>query len=170
MSPNPHSLRSDRYLLIALTTPVIVAILASLWPLNPGMVDLICCALGLVTTCALVAIRSLRQLFAGITTIAILLSVATSDWPLRAAYTLSRSSFDRVASQVDAGDHVNTPCWIGLFRIHKAEVHHNGVVCLWTDDDTAGPTGFVQYASDDLPFNLWSHIRLDNRWQFIAED
>jgi hypothetical protein len=28
----------------------------------------------------------------------------------------------------------------------------------------------VQCAPDHVPFNLWSMISLDDRWQFIAED
>jgi hypothetical protein len=144
--------------------------LASLWPVEPIALTLTCTLLGLVTLVTFFGIQSLRQWFAGITTVAILLSVATSNWPLKTAYGLSRRSFDRAAAQVRAGNPPRTPCWIGVFRIRKAEVYHNGIACLWTDDDPGGPCGFVQHGSDDLPFNLWSHMRLDDSWQFIAED
>jgi len=170
MSPTPTTKRRRPYLLIAFAGATFVAILASLWPLEPIALALTCTLLGLGTIVALLFVRSLRHLFAGITALAILLSVATSNWPLQAAYVLSRTSFDRVAAQVRAGDPPSTPCLIGLFRIRKAEVYHNGIVCLWTDDDSGGPTGFVQTGPDDLPFNLWSHTPLDNSWQFISED
>ncbi len=160
----------DRCLAVAITAPPFLAVLASLWPFERSLLILTCALLGIVTLSALFFVRSVRQLFMGTTTIAILLSVATSDWPLRTAYTLSRPSFERVAEHVRAGDEIDTPCLVGLFRIRKAEVYHNGVVCLWTEDDSAGPTGFVQCGSDDPPFNLWSHTRLDGCWQFISED
>ena len=170
MSPPPTSKRRRRYFLIAIAAPSFLAVLASLWPLEPIALTLTCTALGLATLIALPFVRSLRHLFAVITTIAILLSVATSDWPLHAAYALSRPSFDHVADHVRAGTPPTTPCLIGLFRIRKAEVSENGIVCLWTDDEARGPTGFVQCGPDDLPFNLWSHARLDDSWQFISED
>ncbi len=164
----PTTRRRRRYLLVAFVAPAFVAILASLWPLEPISLALTCTLLGLCTFVSVLCVRSLRHLFAGITTLAILLSVATSNWPLQAAYVLSRPSFDRVAAQVRAGEPPNTPCSIGLFRIRKAEMYHNGIVCLWTN--TTGSTGFVQTGPDDLPFNLWSHTQLDNSWQFISED
>ncbi len=170
MSPTPTTTRRRPYLLIAIGAPPFLAILASLWPLEPIALVLTCTLLGLGTVVAVLFVRSTRHLFAGTAALAMLLSVATSNWPLQAAYTLSRPSFDRVAAQVRAGDPPSTPCLIGLFRIRKAEVSHNGIVCLWTDDDPAGPTGFVQTGPDDLPFNLWSHTPLDNSWQFISED
>ncbi|WP_145286310.1 hypothetical protein [Pirellulimonas nuda] len=157
-------------MLIATAAPAFLAVLASLWPLERIALVLTCTLLGLCTFVPFLFGRSRRHWFAGVTTIAVLLSVATSNWPLRAAYALSRSSFDRVASEVRAGELPKTPCSIGFFRIRKAEVHHNGIVCLWTNDDPSGPTGFVETGTDDLPFNLWSHVSLDNSWQFISED
>lgn len=162
--------RRRGYSLILIAAPAFLAIFASLWPLEPVALRLTCTLLGFATVALLPLVRSLDRVLAGITTTAVLLSVATLNWPLRAAYVLSRSSFDRAAAEVRAGEPISTPCSIGLFRIRKAEVYHNGIVCLWTNDDPSGPTGFVQTEIDDLPFNLWSHTPLDNSWQFISED
>ena len=170
MSPAPPPKRRRPDLLVAFAGAAVVAILASLWPLDPIALALTSTLLGLGAIVAILFVRSLHHLFAGITALAVLLSVVTSNWPLQAAYVLSRTSFDRVAEQVRAGDPPDTPCFIGLFRIRKAEVYRNGIVCLWTDDDSGGPTGFVQTGPHDLPFNLWSHTPLDNSWQFISED
>ena len=126
--------------------------------------------LGLATFATFPFVRSHRLLFAGIASIAILLSVMTSNWPLHAAYVLSRPSFDRVAAEIRDGNSPGSPRRVGLFRIQKAEVSHNGVVCLWTDVDPSGYSGFVQHGANDLPFNLWSHTQLDDSWQFIKED
>lgn len=164
------SRRRDRYLLAAITAPAFLGIVASLWPFEPIALLLTCTLLAFCTIAPCLLIRSRRQLFAGIATIATLLSVATLNWPLRAAYVLSRPSLDRIAAEVQAGELPVAPCTIGLFRVRKAEMHPNGVVCLWTNDDPAGRTGFVQTEASDLPFNLWSHTSLDNSWQFISED
>jgi hypothetical protein len=89
---------------------------------------------------------------------------------LRAAYLLSRPTLDRVAEDVRAGQHVTRPTRVGLFTIVEAEVNRHGIVCLWVDPNPTGKTGFVQCGPDYVPFNLWSMVRLDDRWQFIAED
>jgi len=168
---SPTSKQVGRYLIsVAIAVPPMFAIVASLWPLESIALFLACIVLGLATIVTFPFVRSYRLLFAEITSIAILLSVMTFNWPLHAAYVLSRPSFDRVAAEVRAGHPLEIPRRVGLFSIQKAEVYHNGVVCLWTDDDPAGPTGFVQHGAHDLPFNLWSHTRLDDSWQFIAED
>ena len=86
------------------------------------------------------------------------------------AFAFSRRSFDQVASQLVAGTAPQTPGRIGLFFIEKAEVNRQGIVCLWTDNDPAGPNGFVQNSNPDVTFNLWSKLRLDETWHFIAED
>jgi hypothetical protein len=82
---------------------------------------------------------------------------------------MSRGAFDAIAQRVRAGEQMK-PQRIGLVTIRKAEVYYNGIVCLWTDLNPSGYTGFVQCAPDSMPFNLWSMIRLDARWQFISED
>lgn len=170
MTPITRLKRKRRYLLIIVLAPSLLAILASLWPFEATSIALTCIVLAIITVFALSFVQSRSGFLAGITTLAILLSVATLHWPLRAAYFLSRPSFDQVATQVRAGNPPKQAQWIGLFHIRKAEIYHNGIVCLWTDDDPAGPTGFVQYSSEQLPFNLWSHIPLDHSWQFISED
>ncbi|MEO0755466.1 MAG: hypothetical protein AAFY78_01185 [Cyanobacteria bacterium J06648_16] len=107
----------------------------------------------------------------------IVVSIILFNWPLRIGYTFSRPAFNRVAEQVMAGDIPETPRRIGWFRIEGIELPEelfyyaeDGIVCLWTDVHPYGNTGFVQTSPNNLPFNLWSHFRLDNTWQFIAED
>jgi|SRR6185503_16327735 len=99
----------------------------------------------------------------------IIVSVAATHWPLRVSYAMSRGAFDSIAQRVRAGEEV-TPQRVGLVKIRRAEVYHNGIVCLWTGLNAGGYTGFVQCGPDYVPFNLWSIVRLDARWQFISED
>lgn len=165
----PHP-KKRLFRLIVLAAPAIAAVLLAVWPSEWGLLQFACAFLGLVTIGMLMACRSISELLVGTTTIAVLLSVITTNWPLQYAYRISYAESEAVARRVAAGQQVATPCWIGVFRIETAEVYHNGVVCLWTNDAAAGPTGFVQYAADDLPFNLANHFRLDDQWQFISED
>ena len=102
--------------------------------------------------------------------LAIIISVAATHWPLRLTYALSRDAFDAVAQRVRTGEHITTPVRVGLFSIRSAELSHHGIVCLWMHPHPGGSTGFVQCRRDYVPFNLWSIVRLDDRWQFIAED
>ena len=99
-----------------------------------------------------------------------LASVAVTQWPLRIAYSLSRSAFDAAAQSVRDGKELALPRRVGLFTIRKAEVSYSGIVCLWTRPAAGGNTGFVQCGRDHVPFNLWSMVKLDNGWQFISED
>ncbi len=98
-------------------------------------------------------------------------SVPITNWPLRAAFKLCHSSFDKIASSLQAGKTFPNPIQIGFFSIKKAEICTlNGKICLWTNLDPAGKTGFTKCPINNVPFNLWSIIKLDNDWQFISED
>jgi len=114
--------------------------------------------------------RVLPALVTAILSLVLIISVAATHWPLRVAYAWSRESFDVVAQSVRSGEHITTPLRAGLFTIQRAELSHHGIVCLWTHPHPAGSTGFVQCRRDYVPFNLWSIVRLDDRWQFISED
>ena len=100
-------------------------------------------------------------------------SIIAFNWPLRAAYAFSRPAFDQVSQQMSAGETIESPQRIGWFRIERVEApggtDYQGLQ-LWTSVHPNGNTGFVQSAPDQLPFNLWSHFRLDETWQFISED
>jgi hypothetical protein len=114
--------------------------------------------------------RVLPALLAAILSLSVIVSVAATHWPLRATYVLSRTSFDAVAQRVRNGENVTMPLRAGLFTIRRAERSQQGIVCLWTQPNPSGSMGFVQCPRNHVPFNLWSIIRLDDRWQFISED
>jgi hypothetical protein len=107
---------------------------------------------------------------AAATCLVVIASVVTLHWPLRARYILSRPALDQLAQDVRAGKVFVGPRRIGLFTIVEAEVNRHGIVCLWIDANPTGKTGLVQCTPDYVPFNLWSMVNLDQRWQFIAED
>ena len=101
----------------------------------------------------------------------VFVSVPVTNWPLRLAFKLSRTSFDKIASALQGGKTFPEAVQVGLFRIKRAEVYKlNGRICLWTDLDPAGKTGFTKSPINDVPFNLWSIIELNEDWQFISED
>ena len=104
-------------------------------------------------------------------------SIIAFNWPLRIAYAFSRPAFNQVAEQVMTGETIETPRRIGLFRVERIDapgpaangIDHHGLR-LWTGVHPNGNTGFVKANPDTLRFNLWSHFRFDDTWQFIAED
>lgn len=129
-----------------------------------------------IVSCLLVGYRRytkrpvLPVLLASVLCVSVIISVAATHWPLRVAYALSRDSFDTLAQRVRAGELVAMPVSAGFFTIERAELSYHGIVCLWTHPHPSGSTGFVQCRRDHVPFNLWSLIRLDERWQYISED
>ena len=103
----------------------------------------------------------------GLACLAVFVSVPLTHWPLRLAYKLSRPSFDAVAQSLQSGTTFQKPMRVGLFEIKKAEVYDlNGKICLWTDLNPSGKTGFTKCPPNDVPFNLWSMIELDDRVMF----
>lgn len=139
-------------------------------------VGLIILAVALVISYLLVAHRRytrravLPVLVVSLVCLSIIISVSQTHWPLRITYALSRDAFDDVAQRIRAGEHIATPVRAGLFTIRRIDASYRGIVCLWTHPHPGGSTGFVQCPRDDVPFNLWSIVRLDDRWQFISED
>lgn len=114
--------------------------------------------------------RMIPALAATIFALVVITSVTATHWPMRVTYALSRDSFDAVAQRIRQGERVTTPLRAGLFTIRGVELSHHDIVCLWTHPDPGGSTGFVQCRGDSVPFNLWSLVRLDDRWQYISED
>lgn len=119
--------------------------------------------------------RRFRQLT--VVSLITVVSIVAFNWPLQAAYSLSRPAFEQVAEQVESGKTLSTPRRVGWFHIQQIEasgpaenqIEQHGVR-LWTNLHPNGKTGFVQSNPEDMRFNLWSHFKLDGTWQFISED
>lgn len=159
--------------------PVLAIIAASVFLMEPVgviLIGILACAVLLVLNCALVGFahakrRRIWPVMTGLAvSLACLFSVMATHWPLRMAYVLSRPAIERLGSEILKGESFSQPKRVGLFTIEKAEVNHSGIVCLWTREDPGGNSGFVQCGPERVPFNLWSMVRLDGRWQWIAED
>lgn len=117
---------------------------------------------------------SLRQIFIVTACVAVIVGALVNHWPFRWRFALSLQELDQFADRIDGGLEIEKPKAVGLFVIEKAEVRTIGgkrVPCLWTDPDTAGPTGFVRCMPEQAHrFNLWSTERMNDRWQLIIED
>ena len=159
-----------RLTLFGILAVVGVAIFASVSPAEPFNLCFGCAFLSIVVLLLMILAKTGSQFAFGIFAIAAMGSIAFFNWPLHLAYIASRPSFENFAQRLRDGEQIRVPARIGMFRVVKAEVNHNNVVCFWTDDDAAGGTGFVNFGPDHLPFNLWSHTHLDDSWQFITED
>lgn len=159
--------------------PALLIVGASVAPMERNSVILggaLACAVTFVITCVLLGSthstkhRPWLVLAGTAICLALIASVMTAHWPLVARYSLSRTSLDQLAQDVRAGQPFVGPKRVGLFIIVEAEMSQRGIVCLWVNANPKGKTGFVQCSPDYVPFNLWSMVSLDDRWQFISED
>lgn len=114
---------------------------------------------------------SLRRLLLNVTVVCIVLSVLTTDWPLKLRFTLSRPEIDALADRVQSGQNVALPCYAGLFWVRGAEANRAGQPCLWTRLEPGGNTGLVRCRANTQPaLNLASSLVLGDGWYLVAED
>lgn len=114
---------------------------------------------------------SLRRMLLNVSVLCCVLSVLTTDWPLRARFDLSRGAIDAMADRVQQGRDVPLPAYAGLFRIRAAEANRAGQPCLWTRLQPGGNTGLVRCRANTKPeLNLASSLDLGSGWYFVAED
>ena len=138
--------------------------------------SIVLCVTAMVFT-ILAVLRRLRHhhsivatVVVGFVCISTVISVAVAQWPLRVSYAFAKRHLDTMADKMHAGDTLPMPHRAGLLLIQSAELSNRGIVCLWTRTHPNGNSGFVQCGPDNIPFNLWSVVKLDPVWQFISED
>lgn len=98
-------------------------------------------------------------------------SVATSAWPLRLAFKLSRPDLERTANGLRTGKPFGGPHMVGCFMIRSVDIDDRpGVVSLWIDLDPTGRTGLLNGRPEDMPQYPWSKFTLGDRWYLLSED
>ncbi len=155
---------------------VVAAILVSIFLIEESIVILSCLAVGpVVLTVALVRCihtKDLRwrALVPTLVSAIIFVGIAWPHIPLRLAFKIYRAEFDRAASQIETDTPPQTPFWIGPFKIKMAGRRVNsGTPYLSSNQDESEIDGFVKHP-EGHGFNLWSCIKLDDTWSYIAED
>ncbi len=101
-----------------------------------------------------------------------------TDWPLCAAFLISRVPLERLADRVAGGEVIRRPRWAGLFRVVGSELDsRTGNVGLIIDSDPNGRSGFMRQAPGVLEehslgpfFNLNFNDRMTGRWWYQNED
>jgi hypothetical protein len=90
---------------------------------------------------------------------------AWTVWPFRLEFLTARSSLERVADRIAAGQAISYPQWAGPFRLLGSRVDsETGGVALLTDLNPGGPSGFVRHkGSRTEPYRCFGPIRGD-RW------
>jgi len=88
--------------------------------------------------------------------LALIVSCAAYDWPLRLRFAASRSAFEQAARDCLAGKPFKTPAWIGLYRVRRVFSEGSGTVGFQTGHSVVDPTGFefrsnAPAAGDDDP-------------------
>ena len=124
----------------------------------------------LVLAALFATFTNIRGALAGITAIAICISIWTSNWPVKARFWFSHAQLEAIANDVQSGNSVSVPVWVGSYRIKKIQIKKSGAICFWTDLSPGGYTGIVRCPEQKMDFNIWSHIPLADDWRFIAED
>jgi len=153
-----------------------LAVLGSASGCEGNTILLFCMVLGLLSlgSLAMASLADRRHsrsiTIAGLTATVVIASVAVWHWPLRVGYAISRPAFDSLAARVRSGEQIAVPLRAGLYTIRGAGLSASGIPFLWTASAEGGSTGFVQTSPDHIHFNLWSVVRLDDRWQYISED
>jgi hypothetical protein len=159
--------------------PALAPVLASAVLMEPVLVTL-GCVLALATTIVVTipwigfARHKQRRLTPVLAVVVVsigaILSVMMLHWPLRLVYLASLPSMERLSADLQAGRPTIRAGRVGLISLQEAVVNRRGIVCLWTRTNPGGNMGFVQRGREHVPFNLFSSVSLDDRWQFIAED
>ncbi len=155
---------------------VLAAIFVSVFLIEDTIVILSCMAVALVGS-AVAVVRCIytkrsRWRAPGLTIAPVILFVAItwSHIPVRLVFHACRTKFDQVASQIDAGTPPATPFWIGPYKIEMAGRRGDAGTPYVCRNQVSGEiTGFVKHP-EGRGFNIWSCIRLDDEWSYIAED
>ena len=155
---------------------VVAAILVSIFLIEQTLVIFLCLAVGMVAIVVTVVrwlhTKQLRwqALVSTLATATLFIGIAWLDIPLRVAFRVYRSEFDRVASEVESGTSPATPFWIGPFKIEMVGRRGDpGTPYLSLNQEEWEIDGFVRHPNGH-GFNPWSCITLDDAWSYVAED
>jgi hypothetical protein len=124
--------------------------------------------------------RSRRRVWMWVIALAVMPGVTSwTVWPFRLRFLAARSSLERVADQIEAGQVVSFPQNAGPFRLAASKVDsRTGGVALLIDPDPNGPSGFVRHkgglAGPSDCFGPirgdWWHVALGGGWCYHEED
>jgi hypothetical protein len=90
--------------------------------------------------------------------------------PLRCTFLLCRSEFERAARKIEAEAPLETPFWIGPFRILDAGLMGDGTYApILFAHDRAHETAFFR-RPDGSGLGPWTCIRLDDNWSLVTLD
>lgn len=165
-------------------TPILMALLAfifaivfSIWVREDDAVIILCTLLAVVVACVggrfLVGNRDARTSGAWIAvlfSVGVPVFVAITDAPLKLAFWFVESRLETLANDVTIGNPPVTPFRAGIFVIKQVGVRGTPPVPFFlTSGDLGEINGFVRHPNG-YGFNVWSSIRLNDNWAYIAED
>ncbi len=105
------------------------------------------------------------------------ITVATV-WPLHVAFLVYRPSLERLADRVETGYSINSPSWVGPFRLDGSGVDpYSNTVGLFIDPNPGGRTGFVRVHSEApdtdhfaLLLGTDTNVKLGWGWSYRQDD
>jgi hypothetical protein len=101
-----------------------------------------------------------------------------SVWPLHLAFLAFRSSLERLADRVESGQNIDSPHWVGPFRLAESATDPElKTVGLFIDPNPGGRTGFVRMHSDSpemdhftLLLGTDTNVNLGWGWSYRQDD
>lgn len=100
---------------------------------------------------------------------AFIVSIPMTHWPLHLSFLLSQRSMNKLAGQIASGTKVLAPQETGVFSVAQAD-SHDGLVCLWTNEDMGEPVGFMQGAPHKIKadYSNYEVIVLSDNWCHVS--
>jgi hypothetical protein len=97
--------------------------------------------------------------------VALPMSMAFGDWPIRLAFRVSRPALDRLADRIEAGDPPRWPVRAGLIRVSGiARGHrHSANIALSIDADSDGNSWLVRSANPEIPLPIPGQVFISDK-------
>jgi hypothetical protein len=112
-----------------------------------------------------------RMRMIGLASVALLLSVAFTDWPLRVSFAFHRPALEVHARKFLAGETVTTPTTFGLFTVMEVKYHQGNVGYQLTGDGGGGTFLVLKDPSNEF---VWINTNwewsLGGDWFHVSQD
>lgn len=101
--------------------------------------------------------------------IAMLVSIGLTNWPLRLSFAYIRPRLEAYIWCLKVGDAVPSSIHTGIFDIIRVEQRDGGYL-FWLSDTADGGAVFVKGASLSARLNEWSSVHLADNWWYVFID
>ena len=108
----------------------------------------------------------------GVVLLTLYISIVWADWPLCINFAFHRSAMNNLADQVIAGQTVNTPQQVGMFKFHSVQQLSNGNVGFQLTGGLGGGIFLIRVTPDSQ--RVWKgenwETNLGGGWYHVQEE